>query len=71
MTPSNSKMIQVLTENLNFNTNLSTFTAKNIPKGRPFKDENNYQKLLTQLLYNFEKVQKMTFSTPNMDKKTP
>ena len=40
-------------------------------KSRPFKAENNAQTLPKQLQNNFEKAQKMTFSTPKMVKKDP
>ena len=40
-------------------------------KSGPFKVENNAQTLPKQLQNNFEKVQKMTFSAPKMDKNDP
>ena len=40
--PSNrSKVGSILTENLDFQSHLSTFRAENTPKSRPFKTKNN------------------------------
>ena len=45
---------------------------ENTTKSWPFKTENNAQTLPKQLLQsNFEKVQKMTFSTPKIAKNEP
>ena len=63
-----AKMSKILTENFDFLGHFSTFGAQNTPKSRPFKAENNAQTLPKQLQYNFEKVQKTTFSTPKMAK---
>ena len=64
-------MTKILIENLDYLGDLSTFRAENTPKRRPFKVENNAQTLPKQLQNNFEKVQKMTFSTPKMAKNDP
>ena len=45
--------------------------GSNITKSGPFKVENNAQTLPKQLQTNFEKVQKMTFSTPKVVKNDP
>ena len=60
-------------KNLDFWGHLSTIRAENTPKSWPFKVENNALTLtLPKLLQNnFEKVQKMTFSTPKMVKNDP
>ena len=64
-------MSKILTENFDFWFYLSTFGARNTPKSRPFKVENNPQTLPKQLQNSFEKVQKTTFSTPKMVKNDP
>ena len=61
-------MSKFLTENFDFWGHLSTFGAENTPKSRPFEAKNNAQTLPKQLQNNFEKDQKMTFSTPKMAK---
>ena len=63
-------MSKFLTENFDIWGHLSTFEAENTPKSRPFKVQNNAQTLPKQVQNNFEKVQKMTFLTPKMVKKT-
>ena len=65
------KLSKFLTQNLNFRGHLSTFRAENTPKSGPFKVKNNALTLPKQLQNNFEKVQKMTFSTPKMVKNHP
>ena len=64
-------MTKFLTKNLEYRGYLSTFRAEITPKSGPFKVENNAQTLPKQLQKNFEKVQKMTFSTPIWPKMTP
>ena len=64
-------MTKILIENLDYLGDLSTFRAENTPKSGHFKVENNAQTLPKQLQNNFEKVQKMTFSTPKMAKNDP
>ena len=64
-------MSKILIENLDYRGHLSTSRAENIPKSGPFKVENNAQTHPKQLQSNFEKVQKMTFSTPKMVKNDP
>ena len=59
-----------LTKNLDYRGHLSTFRAENIPKSGHFKFKNNAQTLTKQHQNNFEKVQKMTFSTPKWSKMT-
>ena len=54
-------MGQILTKNLDFRCNLSTFWAENTPKSGPSKAKNNAQTLPKQLQNNFEKVPKTTF----------
>ena len=50
---------------------LSTFRAEKKPKSLPLKIENNALTLPEQFQNNFEKVQKMTFSTPKWSKMNP
>ena len=64
-------MSKILTENFDFWFYLSTFGARNTPKSRPFKVENNPQTLPKQLQNSFEKVQETTFSIPKMVKNDP
>ena len=64
-------MSKYLTENFDFWFYLSTFGAVNTPKSRPFEVENNPRTLPKQLQNSFEKVQKMTFSTPKWSRMTP
>ena len=64
-------MSKILTQNLDFRGHLSNLRAENIPKSGPCKVENNALTLPKQLQNNFEKVQKMTFSTPKMVKNDP
>ena len=59
---------QILTKNLDFRAHLSNSGGENTPKSGPFRSKNNAQILPKQLQNNFEKVQKMTFSTPKMVK---
>ena len=66
-----AKMSKILTKNLDFWGHLSAFRAENTSKSGPFKVKNNAQTLPKQLQNNFEKVQKMTFSTPKMAKNDP
>ena len=55
---------QKLTLNFDLRGHTSSFRAENTPKSGPRKPENNAQTTVTQLLNNFEKVQKTTFLTP-------
>ena len=59
---------QILTKNLDFQGQLSTFWAENTPKNGPFKSKNNALTNPEQLLNNFPKVQKTTFLPPKMVK---
>ena len=64
-------MGKILTENLDYWGHLSTFRAENTQKSGPFKTENNVQTLPKQLQTNFEKVEKITFSTAKIAKTGP
>ena len=64
-------MSKFLIQNFDFRGHLSTFRAENIRKSRPFKAENNAQKISKRFPNNFEKVEKTTFSTPKMVKNDP
>ena len=62
---------QILTKNLDFRDDISTFRAKNTTKIGPLKAKNNAQTHTKQLQNKFEKVQKTTFLTPKMVKNDP
>ena len=59
---------QILTKNLDFRGHLLNSGAENRLKSGSFKSKNIALILAKQLQNNFEKVKKMTFSTPKMVK---
>ena len=61
---------QILTQNFDFRGHISIFRAKNIPKSRPFKAQNDAQTTSEQLQTKFQKVKKTTFLTLKMVKMT-
>ena len=71
MTPQNPQNELILTENYNFWGHLSTVGPENARKCWRYQVENNALTLPNQLQNNFEKVEKMTFSTPKMVKNDP
>ena len=63
-----AKMTRFSMGNFDCGGHLSTFPDENTPKSWSLKVENNARILRTQLLKNFEKVQKSTFLNPKMAK---
>ena len=61
---------QILTQNVDFRGQISTFCAEDTPKSGPFKAKNNAQTTSEHLQNNFQKVQKTTFLGPKMVKMT-